>query len=95
MKSILVLDTPYSCADCRFCEYIDSVKSSVCTADPLHMFKMNEEGGVYTMRRDFSCPLKSLPQKKEPMDAIQYNGLAEEYRKEGWNECLLEMLKGK
>jgi len=32
--------------------------------------------------------IKPLPQKKETRCAIQYSGLAEEYRKEGWNECL-------
>ncbi len=34
------------------------------------------------------CPLRSLPQKKEIKNSIQYRGLAEEYRKEGWNACL-------
>lgn len=37
--------------------------------------------------------LKLLPQKKETRNAIQYSGLAEEYRKEGWNDCLREIEK--
>lgn len=83
MKALLVLDMPYSCADCRFCEYEDSIKSSFCTADPSHMFKMNEEGGVYSMRRDFSCPLKSLPQRYDE-DVMR--------EQKGWNRCLDEIL---
>jgi len=40
----------------------------------------------------FNTKLKLLPEKKETRHAIQYSGLAEEYRKEGWNECLDEIL---
>lgn len=35
--------------------------------------------------------IKPLPQKKETRNAMQYSGLAEEYRKEGWNACLEEI----
>ena len=89
MKAVLVIDMPCSCADCRFCQYEDSIKSSFCTADPSHMFKMNEEGGVYSMRRDFCCPLKSLPKKEEkPIKGeYDYTDFCIGYTS-GWNECL-------
>lgn len=60
MKAILVIDMPESCGDCRFCDYNDSIKTSFCTADPSHMFSMQEEGGVYTINRNKQCPLKPL-----------------------------------
>ena len=96
MKALLVLDMPCSCADCRFCQYEDSIKSSFCTADPTHMFKMNEEGGVYSMRRDLCCPLKSLPKTKERIDGEDFREWeCEDHYKNGyangWNDCLEEI----
>ena len=98
MKALLVLDMPCSCADCRFCQYEDSIKSSFCTADPSYMFKMNEKGGVYSMRRDFFCPLKNLPEPKERIDGEEFREWeCEDHYKNGyangWNDCLEEITK--
>lgn len=99
MKAILIVDMPESCADCRFCDYNDSIKSSFCTANPSHMFKMNEIGGVYSMRRDFCCPLKPMPQKNkydvEKYTTVDYknNVTLGHYLNKGWNECLEEIEK--
>ncbi len=60
MKAILIIDMPESCGDCRFCDYNESIKTSFCTADTSHMFSMQEEGGVYTMKKNKQCPLKPL-----------------------------------
>lgn len=62
-KSILVVDTPKSCADCRFCDYIEPIKSSICTADPTNMFKMKVEGAIYSILVNERCPLRPLPSK--------------------------------
>ena len=35
--------------------------------------------------------LKPMPQKKDIKSILQYRGLAEQYRKEGWNACLEEI----
>lgn len=41
-----------------------------------------------------NCPLKPMPQKKEVKNILQYSGLVEQYRKEGWNDCIDEILGG-
>lgn len=38
------------------------------------------------------CPLKQFPEKKKT-DVFSYSGLPEQYRKEGWNECLDTILE--
>lgn len=96
MKALLILDMPCSCSDCRFCQYEDLIKSSFCTADPSHMFKMNEEGGVYSMRRDFCCPLRPLPQKKDIDKTLAFGGyenIIQESLARGYNACLEEITK--
>lgn len=72
MKAILVIDMPNSCDECE-------VRCGGYTA---------KEYAEKDIKRPSWCPLRLLPQKKEIRNAIQYRGLAEEYRKEGWNDCL-------
>ena len=36
--------------------------------------------------------IKQIPEKKDIKSILQYRGLAEQYRKEGWNECLDEIV---
>ena len=82
-KSILILDTPKSCGDCRFCDYIEPIKHSICTADPARMFKMNVEGAIYSILVDERCPLRPLP-KKKTVDVDVISDL-------GWNDCIDEI----
>lgn len=85
-KSILIIETPKSCGDCRFCDYIEPIKSSICTANPSHMFKMNDEGAIYSILVDDRCPLRPLPKKK----IATSNGKIEtsfEYA-HGFNDCV-------
>ena len=84
MKAVLVIDEmPTECIECQFCRILADDKPTetrcILTA------KRNEDG--VNTRAEW-CPLRPLPQKKETRNDIQYRGLAEEYRKEGWNECL-------
>lgn len=80
-KAIFVIDMPKVCGECKasFCGEV-----WYCYAGeyrrPLFTENIHEKPSW--------CPLRPLPQKKEIRDAIQYRGLAEEYRKEGWNACI-------
>ncbi len=84
-KSILILDTPRSCGDCRFCDYIEPIKSSICTADPTRMFKMKVEGAIYSILVDERCPLRSLPAKTG--QSASCKDIAEACRL-GWDMCI-------
>ena len=74
MKAILVIDMPKNCAECKLI-HLQGIGEGTCNA-------------VEWEERPSRCPLRLLPQKKETRYGVQYSGLAEEYRKEGWNECL-------
>lgn len=96
-KSILIVDTPKSCGDCRFCDYIEPIKSSICTADPAKMFKMRDEGAIYSIL-DERCPLRPLPQKKVPYFDPNANTYDEEKERsimneiDGYNRCIDEIV---
>lgn len=81
MKAILVVDMPKDCRECP------------CFYDWL-CCQAKDGLNVVGDKRPRGCPLKPMPQKKETRNAIQYRGLAEEYRKEGFNECIDEILGG-
>lgn len=76
MKAILVIDVPT--------ESLENVIASVNICE-------QREGYNIILKRMGKQMLKPLPKKKEIRNAIQYRGLAEEYRKEGWNACLEEI----
>ncbi len=81
-KAILVIDKPESCTSCLLGIYN---KKWFC----LKTLKDIDITDRYNIPE--WCPLRPLPQKKEIRDSIQFRGFAEEYRKEGWNECLDEI----
>ena len=77
MKAILVIDMPKGCCECN------------CAIDLCHGTIPSQE---WYNKRPSWCPLKPIPEKKEIKNIFQYRGLAEQYRKEGWNECIEEIL---
>ena len=77
MKAILVIDVPT--------DNLENVIASVNICE-------QREGYNVILKRMGKMSLKPLPKKKENRNAIQYRGLAEEYRKEGWNACIDEIL---
>ena len=85
MKAILVIDV-----DDRFVEDEDDRFSF---AIDVYLMQESDCAGCFeAVGYITNAVLKPMPQKKETRSAIQYSGLAEEYRKEGWNECLDEIL---
>lgn len=78
-KSILIIDTPENCTDCKFSEY----QGIVCRAIGLNKSHSNPQ------KPDW-CPLKELPEKKryEPLS----EGNPVKAWSNGWNACLDEIL---
>lgn len=38
--------------------------------------------------------VEPMPQKKEVKNILEYRGLVGQYRKEGWNECIDDIIRG-
>lgn len=100
-KSILVIDTPKSCADCPCC-FADNVmvwcgkeKDTLCEPG-------ETPEGIETFKPDW-CPLKKLTKKKEEKQyltrtnsrgSIETYGETKDAVAVGWNMCIDEILKG-
>ena len=87
-KGILVMDTAGCCGDCK-CSYIEK-STWICLA------RDGEEIGKDGIKPDW-CPLRELPQKKEIMGMVgsfTIKDAEERARREGWNACIDEILKG-
>ena len=85
MKVILVIDEPENCEKCRVINsYYDNEYGwqTYCGADNHRIREKNKK---------YFCPLRPIPKKKKT-DILSYRGLAEQYRREGWNECIDEIL---
>lgn len=89
MKAILVIDIP---------DFVNTVTQGILkpigTVGKLEIGYGSDDGEMtrFQFIDTYGVLLKPLPKKKETKNAIQYNGLAEEYRKEGWNDCIDEIL---
>ena len=80
-KAMIVMDMPDSCSDCRLC-YPSIIP--ICVAKDRVILK--EKLG----RKQRWCPLKEVPEKKEPdslTDSIYFEAL-------GYNACIDEILGG-
>lgn len=77
-KSILVIDTPKNCAECKLM-YLQGIGESICNA-------------VDWSRRPTWCPLRPLPQKKN--ECYYYGELAKNEFSVGYNACLEDILGG-
>ena len=81
MKSILIIDTPKCCFDCR--SFRESI---VDTCFPIDRDIHDEEGGFDEGgNRPLWCPLRPLPHK------LQADWYTDGY-KEGFNACLDEIV---
>ena len=80
MKSILVVDTPKNCSECKLM-YLQGIGESICNA-------------VDWEERPSWCPLKPFPQEREfgkrNILPIKVDGNSFTL---GWNACLKEITK--
>lgn len=89
-KSILVIDTPETCLDCRFCRELHEGIEVCCELsdepNDKELCRMIEAD--YCQENPDWCPMK---------DAPEYKNLKNERDKDialGWNRCLSELLEG-
>ena len=83
MKAILVIDMPNEYAE-RY--NVNEMYVWSLTVQDKHGYQM------FDLTTDKPSHLKPMPEKKDIKSILQYRGLAEEYRKEGWNACIDEIL---
>lgn len=87
-KSVLVMDTPESCSECKIGRDMSGYME-ICIICPIaNKVALNEEAETVPEW----CPLKPLPEKDDFDDPYEeyYTG----YR-DGWNDCLREIVRGK
>lgn len=97
-KSVLVIDTPESCLDCRFCYELDEGVEAYCSIsdddkDASLMKKIDCEYGYCQGKPDW-CPLKPLPEKKEYVDPTSSAKAKKNIIAVGWNTCINMIVKG-
>ena len=88
-KSVLLIDTPENCLDCRFCYELDEGVEAYCSIsdndkDASLMKKIDCEYRYCQGKPDW-CPLRELTSKKKLGEI--YNGNVK-----GWNDCLKEII---
>ena len=90
-KSILVIDTPEACLDCKFCREIQEGIEACCELsdkpNDKELCRMIDVG--YCQEKPNWCPLRDLPEKANHPNYCD-NG---RYDK-GWNDCIDEILEG-
>lgn len=97
-KSVLVIDTPETCLDCRFCYELDEGVEACCSIsdddkDASLMKKIDCEYGYCQGKPDW-CPLKPLPEKKEYVDPTSSAKAKKNIIAVGWNTCINMIVKG-
>lgn len=97
-KSVLVLDTPENCLDCRFCYESDEGVEACCSIsdddkDTSLTKKIDCEYGYCQGKPDW-CPLKPLPEKKEYVDPTSSAKAKKNIIAVGWNTCINMIVKG-
>lgn len=92
-KSILVIDAPETCLDCRFCRELHEGIEACCEIcdepndkELCRMIKVD-----YCQEKPDWCPLRDLPKKRKV--PLQYPYL-HQLIADGWNACIDEILKG-
>ena len=94
-KSVLVIDTPENCLDCRFCYELDEGVEACCSIsdddkDASLMKKIDCEYGYCQGKPDW-CPLKPLPEEKE--EECWRSKLSLAWIR-GWNTCISKIAGG-
>lgn len=86
-KSILVIDTPETCLDCRFCRELHEGIEACCEIcdepndkELCRMIKVD-----YCQEKPDWCPIQDLPDKYETV-SLNFE--------RGYNACIDEILKG-
>lgn len=97
-KSVLVIDTPENCLDCRFCYESDEGVEACCSIsdddkDTSLTKKIDCEYGYCQGKPDW-CPLKPLPEKKEYVDPTSSAKAKKNIIAVGWNTCINMIVKG-
>ena len=94
-KSVLVMNAPENCLDCRFCYESDEGVEACCSIsdddeDAILMKKIDCEHGYCQGKPDW-CPLKPLPEKSTAEnDMTDYQcGMVD-----GRNQCINEITGG-
>lgn len=91
-KSVLVIDTPEKCLDCKFCYELDEGVEACCSIsdddkDTSLMKKIDCEYGYCQGKPDW-CPLNPLPEED---CENHYPDEWEDGYADGWNDCLKEI----
>lgn len=68
-KSVLIIDTPESCMDCRFCRELDEGIEACCEMesepDDKTLCRMIDVSYSYCEQKPIWCPLKELPERRK------------------------------
>lgn len=83
-KSILVIDTPENCEQCRF----SGCDEDVCCLED----QLISEREYFDKKPDW-CPLKDVPDKKEITDD-NFSLSVDNVWNKAWNACIDEILEG-
>lgn len=97
-KSVLVIDTPENCLDCRFCYESDEGVEACCSIsdddkDASLMKKIDCEYGYCQGKPDW-CPLKPLPEKKSTTAPVSNYEVQKNLFAAGWNNCIDKITGG-
>lgn len=91
-KGFILVDVPETCLDCRFCvevhegiEAYCALKNNSCNHD-----EFKEIDVSYPQNKPDWCPIRELPECKEPTKFPFSPGMPWEYTEyeQGWNDCL-------
>lgn len=91
-KSILVIDTPECCCQCRF----SGADGDYCCLkeDMVSDSNMISEEEYLNKKPDW-CPLRDLPEKKKVRYfCLGQNDYSQQGYQQGWNACIDEILEG-
>lgn len=94
-KSMLVVDTPKSCGECKlnYCNHYNDYYCSL-TGEFIYLYLNTDTKSLY-------CPLLPLPEKKDLThyiqrgDAKSMTHLVQYMHDQGWNDCVNEIIKEK
>ena len=89
-KSVLILETPEDCGDCRFCRELDEGINACCELmddeNDSSLCRMIETEWGYCQQKPDWCPIKKLPERRRYGEEF-FNGDVK-----GWNDCLKAIL---
>lgn len=85
-KSVLVIDTPKGCNECRLC-FIGNYGAKRCAGKDQAIFLTENQ------KKPDWCPLQDIPLKKNVRDFnISPGDFEQKGYQQGWNACIDEIL---